>query len=93
LAVFAVAEQTRWFELEDYTFEDYIKEFGKTYGTKEYEQRRTIFDTKLENIRQHNKDSTKSWKKGINHLTDRTEEVNKHSSMKILIEMKRNLPR
>ena len=54
-----------------------MKEFGKTYDTtEEYNLRKSIFETKLQNIRLHNEDSTKSWKKGVNQLTDRTEEVN-----------------
>lgn len=73
----AVAEKTQWFQLNNYSFEDYMKEFGKTYDTtEEYNLRKSIFETKLQNIRLHNEDSTKSWKKGVNQLTDRTEEVN-----------------
>lgn len=29
----------------------------------------------MEQIKKHNKDSTKTWKEGVNHLTDRSDEV------------------
>lgn len=66
---------TQWFELEDYTFEDYVKEFEKSYSPQEYHRRKSIFEIELNSVRAHNRDSTKSWKRGINHLSDQTLEV------------------
>lgn len=33
--------------------------------------RRAAFEKRLNKIRQHNADPTKTWKEGVNHLTDR----------------------
>jgi len=35
--------------------------------------RRIVFNTRLSKILRHNADLTKTWKEGVNHLTDRTE--------------------
>jgi hypothetical protein len=68
--------KTMWSELEGYTFEKYVKEFGKDYKCpQEFSLRRSIFEKKLQGIRAHNRDPSQSWKKGVNHLSDRTEEV------------------
>jgi len=50
-------------ELQGYSFEKYQKEFGKSYQTREIVDRRRIFENNLEDIIQHNSDSTKTWKK------------------------------
>jgi len=79
LAVVAVvsAGSTRWYHLDQpYTFEQYVAEFGKTYDSAEHAQRKSIFEARLEAIRKHNQDSTKTWKQGVNHLTDHTDEEN-----------------
>lgn len=69
------AKKTKWHELEDYTFEKYVDEYKKVYESpQEYKFRRAIFEERLINIRKHNKDTTKTWKKGVNHLSDRTDE-------------------
>jgi len=65
---------TPWHALEGYSFEAYVKEFGKAYGSlEERESRRAVFEARLAKIRAHNADPTKTWKEGVNHLTDRTE--------------------
>jgi len=61
-----------WNELEGYTYENYLEEFGKYYTMEELENRRAIFNVNLVGIKRHNQDSTKSWKKGINKFTDMT---------------------
>jgi cathepsin L len=69
------AKKTRWFELDNYDFESYVKEHGKRYNSaEEYKMRRIIFEQKLEEIKKHNQDPTQSYKKGVNQFTDRTNE-------------------
>jgi len=76
LCLLAVAscKKTLWSELYQYTFENYVKEFSKHYAPHEEEFRRTIFEANLEIIRAHNQNSYSSYKLGVNHLTDLTEE-------------------
>eukprot|EP01114_Cavostelium_apophysatum_P023907 TRINITY_DN916_c0_g1_i1.p1 TRINITY_DN916_c0_g1~~TRINITY_DN916_c0_g1_i1.p1 ORF type:complete len:371 (-),score=74.53 TRINITY_DN916_c0_g1_i1:38-1150(-) len=75
-AILAVAlAKTKWHQLDDYTFEKYVKEHRKVYETHEEERmRRNIFNQNLARIKAHNRDTTKTWKEGVNHFTDRTEE-------------------
>jgi len=73
-----VSEHTRWFELEKYTFEKYVKEYNKEYSPQEYENRKKIFENHIIDIRKHNQDISKTWKVGVNHMTDwKEEEFNK----------------
>jgi cathepsin L len=44
------------------------------YHSEERSLRKSVFEQKLKGIIAHNKDSTKTWKQGVNHLTDRTEQ-------------------
>lgn len=56
-----------------YTFSDYEVQFGKKYADEqEYRFRQYIFESNLEKIIKINNDPTKSWKAGVNDLTDRT---------------------
>jgi cathepsin L len=51
-----------------------VKEFNKVYASlEEREARRAVFEARLAKIRAHNADPTKTWKEGVNHLTDRHE--------------------
>jgi cathepsin L len=69
------AKKTRWFELDNYHFEHYVKEHGKQYSSvEEYSMRQRIFEDKLAEIKRHNQDPRQTYKKGINQFTDRTEE-------------------
>lgn len=72
----AIESRTLWHQLETgYTFDDYQREFSKTYETpQELEHRRAIFENRLASIKAHNSDPSKSWKQGVNHLTDRTDQ-------------------
>jgi len=72
LAAVAVAETTRWHQLQDYSFDKYVKEFGKEYRGQEYERRKAVFEANLNDIRSHNLDDSKTWKRGVNQLTDST---------------------
>eukprot|EP00633_Aureoumbra_lagunensis_P000369 CAMPEP_0197294770 /NCGR_PEP_ID=MMETSP0890-20130614/33528_1 /TAXON_ID=44058 ORGANISM="Aureoumbra lagunensis, Strain CCMP1510" /NCGR_SAMPLE_ID=MMETSP0890 /ASSEMBLY_ACC=CAM_ASM_000533 /LENGTH=334 /DNA_ID=CAMNT_0042770361 /DNA_START=247 /DNA_END=1251 /DNA_ORIENTATION=+ len=55
----------------EFSFDEYLQHFGKFYtSSEEYERRKRLFLNKLKEILAHNKDKTKSWKKGLNELTD-----------------------
>jgi len=70
-----VSASTKWHQLEEYSFKQYISEFKKVYSTvEEMEFRKSIFEASLESIKEHNSNPNFSWKEGVNHLTDRTEE-------------------
>lgn len=59
--------------LEGYKFEDYVKEFGKTYAGEEYTKHKKIFDAQYKMVKEHNaKKST--FQMGINEYTDWTPE-------------------
>jgi len=58
--------------LQDYTFDRYEHDFSKTYA-EDRAERQTIFEQRLITIRAHNADASKSWKMGVNHLSDRHE--------------------
>lgn len=61
-------------DLEQYAFEDYIREFGKEYDGDEYKKREASFLEKLKEIRSHNDDGTTIYKKGVNFLSDYTDD-------------------
>jgi len=84
LFALAAAKKTQWFDLSSYSFENYVEEYGKTYGsTEERSLRRSIFEAKLGEIKRHNEDKTKTWKAGINHMSDWTrDELKKLSGYK-----------
>ena len=67
------AAATRWHELAGYSFEAYEREFGRTYSDSERDERRTIVEQNLRDARLHNADPGQTWKRGVNHFTDRTE--------------------
>jgi len=71
-AFFAHAK-TQWHQLDGYGFHDYVIEFNKQYKHGEYAMRREVFEARLIKIRAHNLNEEKTWKEGVNHLTDRTE--------------------
>ena len=69
-------QTTPWHQLsaDTYTFEQYLLEFQKTYtDPKEYAARKATFQDKLDQVLRHNADDTQSYKKGVNHFSDRTE--------------------
>jgi C1A family cysteine protease len=58
----------------DYKFMEYVTKHGRSYATTaEYELRSGIFKNRLAKIEEHNAQGH-SWKLGVNHLTDRTDE-------------------
>lgn len=72
----ALAAKLKWNELDtSYKFETYLQHFNKHYDdANEYQMRKTIFESNLHKIVDHNKDSSKTWKEEINHLADWTSE-------------------
>ena len=63
---------------DGYSFEMYVKEFGKQYGsTEEFDMRKDLFLARRDMVAEHNRkyDAGKSsYKRAINHLSDRTED-------------------
>jgi len=71
----ALKAPTKWHQLADgYDFPRYVSEFSKAYSTNEYELRKSIFDANLATILSHNANPFSTWKMGVSHLTDRTDE-------------------
>ena len=70
----AAAARPRWHELSDeYAFEEYKADFGKSYAPQEDDERRVIFEARLKSILDHNTNPS-TYKKGVNALTDRTDD-------------------
>nr|BBJ29174.1 papain family cysteine protease containing protein [Acanthamoeba castellanii] len=66
--------KTTWDALDHYSFDRYVVEFNKAYASDdEVASRRAIFESRLAAIKAHNRDASKSWKQGVNQLTDRSE--------------------
>jgi cathepsin L len=65
-------------EVERYSFDEYVKDYKKTYkqGTEEYVKRRAVFEDKKKRVLLHNADpvASRNYKKGINHLSDKSDE-------------------
>jgi cathepsin L len=65
---------TSWTELGAYSFDDYVQEFEKTYSPVEYKFRQTVFETRLADIKRHNADTSRTYKRGVNKFSDLTAE-------------------
>ena len=67
---------TRWYELSNnYTFEEYVAEYGKTYsGEKEVKTRKENFKTNLKYIMDHNSIQNVPYHMGVNMFTDWSKE-------------------
>lgn len=66
----------RWHELEGYTFEDFKTDFGRSYADEAEEAlHRAAFEENLAKIMAHNKDSSKTWRMGVNHMVDSPTDV------------------
>jgi cathepsin L len=74
LLIALVYSRTAWHELHSYTFEKYQAEFQRKYTSEELPLRQAIFERKLDTIRRHNSDLSKTWKAGVNEFTDRTDQ-------------------
>ena len=69
--VLALCSAVTWRELGGYTFDDYVREFGKGYarGTAEHASREAIFLSRMAEIAAHNSRQS-TWKEGVNRFTD-----------------------
>ena len=55
--------RTLWYDLStNYTFDNYLAEFSKSYSGAEYSTRKALFESNLQRIMAHNQDTTKTWK-------------------------------
>lgn len=56
-------------------FDRFKVSYSKSYrsGTQEHEMRKRIFERNWKEVERHNSREKKSWRKGINHLSDMTE--------------------
>merc|ERR1719197_1635695 len=70
--IFIIGEVVHWS-----CFAQYRRQFGRMYveGSNEHQMRQRLFAERVAKIEAHNNhDKGHSWRAGINHLTDRTEE-------------------
>jgi cathepsin L len=58
-------------ELSSYSFERFVKDFGKKYSPKESLEREKIFNAKLKEIVNHNA-ANRGWTETVNEMTDYT---------------------
>jgi len=73
LACIALA-RPKWSELsKQYTYNHYLHDFGKKYdNSKEFEERKAIFEENLQIILTHNANPNVRYHMGLNHMTDWT---------------------
>lgn len=67
----AVAARSSLEGLENYSFEQFLKEFKLKYNPAELESRRALFNTELKRVREHNAKKL-SWTEGINKFSAMT---------------------
>jgi len=67
-------------DLSSYTFADYVAEFGKPYTTGN-DERKSIFEHNLQEIRSHNANPSKTWFMAVNKFTDMSSEDFKASHL------------
>ncbi|EGD74032.1 hypothetical protein PTSG_05727 [Salpingoeca rosetta] len=74
LVATTVSAKTLWHQLDGYSFEHFKAEYGKRYlSSEEHDFRRQVFERTLASVKAHNSDPTKTWKQGINHMSDWTD--------------------
>lgn len=97
LAFLSLASATQWNELNNYSFENYLQEFGLSYTSSEYQTRKALFEKELARIKAHNAKDL-SWKETVNKFTVMTESEKKafrgkaKSNSKKLFAGAQNLP-
>jgi C1A family cysteine protease len=71
--VAAAAQELR--DYNDYDFQAYLAEHGKSYGAEELQFRKTIFEQNMQKVKEHNeayKAGHHTWFMAVNHLADLT---------------------
>jgi len=71
-----VAAKTTWKELDGYSFEKFVSEFGMKYQPSELESRRALFTSELARVKAHNAKNL-SWKEGVNKFSAMTADEKK----------------
>jgi cathepsin L len=56
------------------SFEEFLSSYGKNYNGVEYARRKTIFESNMQKIREHNADLTQTWWMDVNQFADLTVE-------------------
>lgn len=80
LAAVVAGAHPKAHQLGGYTFEQYVQDFQKKYNSvEEFSRRKAIFNKKLAEVIAHN-NAGRSWKKGINHMSDWTQEEFKRTN-------------
>lgn len=75
MLVACASAKTLWHQLDGYSFDHFKAEYNKRYATREeHEFRRSVFENTLRRVNAHNQDNTKTWKEGVNHMSDWTNE-------------------
>eukprot|EP00416_Gambierdiscus_australes_P042140 CAMPEP_0171115944 /NCGR_PEP_ID=MMETSP0766_2-20121228/89189_1 /TAXON_ID=439317 /ORGANISM="Gambierdiscus australes, Strain CAWD 149" /LENGTH=92 /DNA_ID=CAMNT_0011578345 /DNA_START=1 /DNA_END=276 /DNA_ORIENTATION=+ len=62
-------------ELQQYSFERFVEDFGRAYvrGTPEWSRRERLFQQHLEEVLAFQAGPSRSWRKGITTFMDRTD--------------------
>jgi len=71
--VLAIEAQVQ--DYSSYSFQDYVKEFGKTYTEEEFQRRQSLFEAEMTKIKAQNEEYQNghhTWYSAVNHLTDST---------------------
>jgi len=69
----ALAARTDFENVEGYTFDEYVADFGKTYlDAADRKLHEEIFNIKLREVIEHNAKDGITWWMGVNQFTDRT---------------------
>jgi len=58
--------------LDDYSFEEYMRDFNKVYSTEEISFRKSLFQSRVTLIKEHNSNPAHTWKMGVNKFADMT---------------------
>lgn len=67
LLTVALSAGPKHYELENYDFKQYIRDFERSYeNAEEHFSRAQIFDANLKEIKEHNANPEFTWKKGVN---------------------------
>lgn len=70
--VIAVAARPSWNDLNNYSFDQFVKDFKFDFKESETEMRRSLFHSELARVRAHNSRNDVSWKEGINKFSAMT---------------------